>query len=146
MLLALGPCDNGALPGDPQDPGESSTQVSATPTPKATPTPSPTPSEPAVLSIASVSFVDAAGSEVSELSVKKSSSVKIGVKVSLSDGTSKIAYATYDDSAITWKTSSPAVLQLLNNQGNFKALSTGISYVIAKHAKFTKTLKVTVRP
>ena len=149
-LLALGPCDNGELPGDPLDPEDSTTSKAPTPAPsasqepEATPTPTVT-SEPEEAEIASLSVVDETGKKVSTLNnLTVGKTLKLKVQITFDDGTKQLVTSTYNGESITWKSTAPGVLQALATAGYFKIKGEGVSYVVVQHPEFKVTAKIDI--
>ncbi|MBI2337421.1 MAG: hypothetical protein HYU97_11745 [Deltaproteobacteria bacterium] len=149
-LLALGPCDNGELPGDPLDPEDSTTSKAPTPAPSASQEPEPTPiptvtPESEEVEIASLSVIDETGKKVSTLSnLTVGKTLKLKVQITFDDGTKQLVTSTYNGESITWKSTAPGVLQKLATAGYFKVKGEGVSYVVVEHPEFKATAKVDI--
>lgn len=147
MVMGLGPCDNGALPGDPLDESASTTEKAATPAPVVTPTPKPSPTPaPAVVKIDSIKIVDKNSVEITEIKdLKIGDTVKLSVNIKDSTGKASTVDNQYDGSALVWKSTTPVIVMLLNSKGNYLAKASGTTFLSVQHPKFKLSIKVTVK-
>lgn len=157
-LVALGPCDNGELPGDPLNPADS-TNTKVTPpevevkepndqteVPEPSEEPEEEETESSEAKILDVVLVDDEGNELTQNSVYALDEIiHLELKFTWDDGSEDFANANYEGESIQWLSTSESVLKKLNNRGTFKAVGEGQSIIMVYHPLFKGQIKLKVQ-